>query len=102
MSNNKELQETETGQSLIKPSAGNTITKVISATLLAMITVFVAIIIGLPIYLYIPLGAFVFFFVAVGFYLFSYRRTNKRLKVEIESLKAAAENYKYPPQPPKF
>jgi hypothetical protein len=50
MSMNKELQKTEAGQSLIKPSATNTITKVISATVLAVITVFIALIIGLPIY----------------------------------------------------
>jgi fatty acid desaturase len=101
MSNNKEIQKTETGQSFDKPTIRNTITKIIAAIVLAVMTIFVALIIGLPIYLYIPLGAFVFFFVALGFYLFSFGRANKRLKAEVESLKATSENYQRPP-PPEF
>jgi len=103
MSNqNKELQKTETRQSFIKKSARDAISKTVVTTILAVITIFVALIIGLPIYLFIPLGAFVFFFVALGFYLFSFRRANKRLKAEIEALTATSENYQDPPPPPKF
>lgn len=103
MSNQKiESQETETKERFIKKSGIVTIKGTVATTVLTVFTVFVALIIGLPIYLYIPLGAFVFFCMALGYYLFSFRRTNKRLKAEIEVLTATSENYKNPPPPPKF
>lgn len=96
MSNQKiEIQKTETRKSFVKYSVG----KVITTGVIAVITIFVALIIGLPIYLYLPLGALVFFLVALGFYLFSFRSTNKRLKAEIEDLTATSKD---PPPPPKF
>lgn len=68
----------------------------------ALMTLFFALIIGLPIYLYLPLGAFVFFFVALGFYLFSFRSTIKKLQAKIEDKTSTSENHRNPPPPPKF
>ena len=103
MSNQKiESQKTETKENFNRKSVGVTIQGKVTTTVLTVFTVFVALIIGLPIYLYIPLGAFVFFCMALGFYLFSFRRTNKHLRAEVEALTATSENYQNPPPPPKF
>lgn len=77
------------GNSGKKPDT-NKIGKTITAVVLALITLFVALIIGLPLYLYLPFGAIVFCFAALIYYLFTFRRT-----------KPTSEDYQEPP-PPQF
>ena len=68
----------------------NKIGRIVAAVVLAVVTLFVALIIGLPLYLYLPFGAIVFCFAALIFYLFSFRRT-----------KPISDDYQEPP-PPQF
>jgi len=93
-----ESQKTETKISSVSNKSGQVVTTII----FTVFTLFVALVIGLPIYLYIPLLAIVFFSLALGFYLFSFRSKIKRLESEIEVLKTSPENYHKPPPPPKF
>lgn len=91
-----ELQKKEeTKQSFIEKTASDTISKTISTLvaggIITVLSILVAIIYGLPYYLYLPLGALVFFLVALGWYVISFRPTNKRLIAEIESLKNGKE-----------
>ncbi len=96
MSNqNTELQKTETSNSFIEKTASDTLSKTLSTLfaggIIAVISMVISFVYGLPYYLYLPLGALAFCFVGLGFYLFSFRPTNKLLKAENESLKEAKQ-----------